>query len=62
MVWYSTMCTWFHGSTMTLCTFPSKLAQACEATPNCHAVCVDGGPVSRVESLMMDEIVRHALC
>ena len=35
------------------------MEEACEDTPNCVAVCVEGGPVSRVEEYMMDEIVRN---
>ena len=37
------------------------LAQACQASPKgeCVAVCVEGGPVTRVEHLMMDEIVQN---
>ena len=37
------------------------LAQACQASTNgdCVAVCVEGGPVTRVEHLLMDAIVKN---
>ena len=44
------------GALQTACQ-DNPVHNPCEENPNCVAVCIDGGPVSRVESLMMDEIV-----
>ena len=37
------------------------LQAACQRSPNgmCYAICVDGGPVSRVESILMDVICSN---
>ena len=37
-----------------------NLAAACQASPSgeCVAVCIEGGPVTRIEHLLMDEIVK----